>query len=188
MRGWLVASFLVFLVGCIPVHCGEPYIRYGNSCCLDEDKSGVCDVDEVETIELQRAAPAKEVYLCPDGTLSEDFDCGEVIAPSWVTLIPVKDNIGLIDEAIFNIMVANSAPGRATFEIESGDENWRLLTNPVMYPIRLYVKGGLENSLRLILQPDKSKLERKKSYDVPIYVTNADTKEKITVYAIIYIT
>ena len=37
---------LLFLVGCSPVVCDEPYIRFGDSCCLDENSNSICDSDE----------------------------------------------------------------------------------------------------------------------------------------------
>ena len=28
------------------VICNEPYIRFGSSCCLDQDENNICDKDE----------------------------------------------------------------------------------------------------------------------------------------------
>jgi len=46
----LALLITLFLVSCAPVTCGKPYIKVGNSCCLDQNDNGICDNDESTTI------------------------------------------------------------------------------------------------------------------------------------------
>ena len=97
MKWVLVVGLLVFLVACAPTGptCSDPYIPMGNTCCLDRDANGICDVDENSSVmdagELDCSLCAPEFvtqmeevivyrYICPDDRVVENRDeCGEII-------------------------------------------------------------------------------------------------------------
>ena len=48
------------------VVCNEPYIRFGTSCCLDQNGDGICDKDEQQITEIE----AQKEIECPVGEAS----------------------------------------------------------------------------------------------------------------------
>jgi len=55
------------------VVCEEPYIRFGTSCCLDEDNNNICDNDEVKS---------DATKLSTDTETSDVIDGGEINNPT----------------------------------------------------------------------------------------------------------
>lgn len=71
-RTIVMSALLVFLlVGCTasgPV-CNEPYIRIGDTCCLDSSGSGICDRDEQEPNNSQEEF---DCSMCPPTIITEE--------------------------------------------------------------------------------------------------------------------
>lgn len=90
----IILSF--FLSGCTT--CNKPYIKVGNSCCLDNNDNSICDVDE----DIAKEAP-KETTLANDEYL---FNINEVkMLSQWgkeVRLISA-DNEGKIVVKVNNV-------------------------------------------------------------------------------------
>lgn len=99
--------------------CNEPYIKVGDTCCLDSSGSGVCDRDEREptvttnesfdcsvcppTIITEEEIVEVTRYVCPDGETVVDTlaECSEFMPEPAVEFTPVmtnEDNQSLIEE------------------------------------------------------------------------------------------
>lgn len=87
---FLAIMGLLFLAACAASGptCSEPYIVHGNSCCLDRDANGVCDVDENASL-----------------TAPSNFDCS-VCAPKFVT---EKEEVIVYKYVCMNSSIVNTA-------------------------------------------------------------------------------
>ena len=143
---------LLLLVGCV---CNPPYIRHADSCCLDENSNSICDVDEKpkgSPITISTPTPTVEYIPVPAPTL-------KIVEPSFkVSLEPLKDNIRLVDQAIFIMTIRSSSDSLDRFTISTKDDKWTLSTTPLSNPIILNVAANSKNYIKLILQPNKESI------------------------------
>src|SRR3989344_5771034 len=90
VRLLLVLAAVLFLGACQrgPI-CNAPYILVGTSCCLDADSNRVCDTDEAQQPQAQRADHIEcdfpEELPCSEGGL--DWEAGTLTV--WL-----KNNVG----------------------------------------------------------------------------------------------
>lgn len=124
MNKFLLVMFIavIFLAGCVQtskVVCNDPYLKVGDSCCLDKDANAVCDRDEMTAVECADAVfdcsecPPKVVtetetieitkYVCSDGiSVVEDLDdCEDTMAdlePQYTPITTHEDDQLVIQE------------------------------------------------------------------------------------------
>jgi hypothetical protein len=123
-------------------------MAFGDGCCLDKDNNKVCDKDEKKKppVEVEENIGETEKPVQTNKT--------EKISSFKVNLNPVKDEIRVVDQAIFILTIENLNSNLQVYTV--GTDKWRLLSNPIMNPIRLPVIGSSKNSIRLILQPPRT--------------------------------
>ena len=116
-----LALLAIILAACVDSGptCNEPYIRVGDTCCLDSSGSGICDRDEREPVVVGNESfdcsvcpptiiTEEEIvevvrYVCPDGETVVDTltECVEFMPAPPVEFTPIttnEDNQTLIEE------------------------------------------------------------------------------------------
>ncbi len=96
---------LILLVGCTPVVCNEPYINYGDSCCLDENNNSICDDDETsDEDEIVEESNTRDETTSDVEEESDTATLGElnalIKAESYLSIMAFSRE-GLIDQLEF---------------------------------------------------------------------------------------
>jgi len=80
----LIIFSLLFLIGCKQtptgetikgVVCNEPYIRYADDCCLDQNNNKICDNDEKEDKKTDSSYQPVQALTVESCTNNQYFDC-----------------------------------------------------------------------------------------------------------------
>ena len=125
--GLILISIILFLIGCEnidlskvsdedlervseqAIKCEKPYIRFGTSCCLDQNDNKICDRDEkvIEVVET----PSKEVIVgkctLPAGIACTDF----LVTPEGIASV-LQNGLGFdIDQVSVDISGCGSGVG-----------------------------------------------------------------------------
>lgn len=159
----IFAIISLFLISCTTIKCYEPYIRYGESCCLDSNNNRICDNDEINAEDNQAN---KDVV---DKIPGDRQDISE--KKLMVEVSPLKDSIRLVDQAIIYLIFKNEQESIETYIVNPLDNKWLLRSDPYMQPIRIGVKPGSTNQAKLILQPNRNVIKGKGNYSVELEVT-----------------
>ena len=178
-----ILILLIFLVGCQQIVCETPYIRFEQSCCLDTDSNLVCDEDEKveEFVEIKVVDEKKvvEKEIVEEKEVEEKEETVEEKKSFDVEIEYLKGTIRLVDQAIIHINIVNNEDYLETFLVNIDDERWIIRSDPYMYPMRVGVKGGGKNHIKLIMQPNKNSITEKGDYTVDIEVKSEKVSETI---------
>lgn len=174
----LLVLILLFFTSCKMdrIECNEPYMRFETGCCLDENENKICDSDEVK----QDVGKKEEIIeeqptpiIVEENPLPTTVDKEIKPEPAFtLELIPVKDHIRILDQAIFIMKIDNLKRPMETYTIEITDQNWYLKSSPYMVPIRAAVGSLSSNKIRLILQPNKKYITEKGNYTIDLIVNS----------------
>jgi len=182
MKFYILIFLTILLLGCTTVVCNSPYIFEGEGCCLDQNDDKICDSDAADTevpVDNSGDQLDDEIDTETDDDVDQDIDEQPEIL-FIVSIEDVKNEIRILDQAVFILKVDNLESETKEFFITTTDSEWTLTSNLNNYPIKLFVLRNKSNRIKLSLQPDKNSAISG-IYQVPIKVTEGDSFKIINV-------